>query len=116
MLEAVRRRDIEPVMSWHLAHEITRVLHRPKIRRYGVTEGQIERTIAMLGPWLPDVELAVDIRDPDDAPVVAAAITGNADAIVTGDRDFLDDDDLRDWLRERGIEVLTPRQLLDTLP
>ena len=116
VLEAVRQRVVEPVVSWQLAGEIARVLSRPKVRRYGVTDSQIDRTIAALGPWLPDVELSVDIRDPSDAPVVAAAIIGGADAIVTGDRDFLDDDDLRSWLRERGIEVLTPRQLLDQLP
>ena len=116
VLEAVRRRVVEPVVSWHLVDEISRVLSRPKFRRYGVTDSQVDRTIAAFGPWLPDVELSVDIRDPNDAPVVAAAIAGNADAIVTGDRDLLDDESLRSWLRERGIEVLTPRELVDRLP
>jgi predicted nucleic acid-binding protein len=45
-------------------------------------------------------------------PVVGAAIAGNATAIATGDRDLLDDADLRSWLQERRIEVVTPAAVL----
>ena len=37
----------------------------------------------ILGPLLPDVDIEVEIRDPADAPVVAAAVAGRAEAIVT---------------------------------
>jgi predicted nucleic acid-binding protein len=47
--------------------------------------------------------------------VVAAAIAGRADAIVTGDRDLLEDGTLRNWLRERGVDVMTPAELLERL-
>ena len=72
-------------------------------------------TLILLSPFLPTVEVDVALRDPDDAPVVAAAIVGRAQAIVTGDRDLLDDDALRAWLRERGVEVMTPAELLERL-
>lgn len=33
--------------------------------------------------------LAISIRDPNDRPIVAAAIAANADVLVTGDHDIL---------------------------
>ena len=115
MLDAVRRGELEPIVSWELARELSDVLRRPEIWRYGVTEPDVEAVLAVLGPLLPDIDIAVEIRDPDDAAVVAAAVAGAADAIVTGDRDLLDDDDLRAWLAALGIEVLTPAEALDRL-
>jgi predicted nucleic acid-binding protein len=70
----------------------------------------------VLGPLLPDVDVDVDLREPDDAPVMAAALAARADAIVTGDRDLLDDADLRGWLIARGIELLAPADLLERFP
>jgi predicted nucleic acid-binding protein len=61
------------------------------------------------------VDVDVDIRDAEDAPVVAAAVAGRADAIVTGDADLLDDAALREWLTERGVRLLSPRELLEEL-
>ena len=60
------------------------------------------------------MELDVAVRDPRDAPVVAAAVAGRAEAIVTGDADLLAAG-LCTWLAERGIEVLTPAELLERL-
>jgi len=115
VLDAVRRGDLEPIVSWELARELADVLRRPEIRRYGVTEGDVDDVLAVLGPLLPDVDISVEIRDPDDVAVVGAALAGAAAAIVTGDRDLLDDNILRSWLATRGIEVLTPAQTLDRL-
>jgi uncharacterized protein len=49
-------------------------------------------------------------RDPDDDYLVALATARHADAIVTGDPDLhaIDTEQL-------GIEILTPRQLVDRL-
>jgi predicted nucleic acid-binding protein len=69
----------------------------------------------VLGVILPDVEIDFAPRDPDDAAVVSSAVVGRADAIVTGDRGLLDDAELRVWLGERGIELLTPAELLERL-
>jgi predicted nucleic acid-binding protein len=72
-------------------------------------------TLILLYPALPDVDLDVPVRDLDNAPVVSAPVAGAAEAIVTGGRDLLEDDDLRAWLRERDIELLTPAELFDRL-
>lgn len=70
----------------------------------------------LLAPFLPTLDLEVPVRDPEDAPVVVAAVQGRAHAIVTGDRDLLTDVTLTAWLAERGIQALTPAALLQPLP
>jgi predicted nucleic acid-binding protein len=80
-----------------------------------VTEGHVEELLVVIGPLLPDVDVAIELRGPDDAPVVAAAVAARADGIVTGDRDLLDDQALRAWLAERAVVVLTPAEVLERL-
>jgi putative PIN family toxin of toxin-antitoxin system len=112
VLRAVRERRIDAITSWELAEEISEVLRRPKLRRYGLTKADIDEVVGLLAPFLPTVEFEGLIRDPDDRAVVNAALSAEADAIVTGDRDLLDDDDLHRRLASRGVRVLTPKELL----
>jgi len=48
-------------------------------------------------------------RDPNDDFILECAVTGNADLIVTGDKDLLS---LKSF---RGIHLVTPRQYLDRI-
>jgi putative PIN family toxin of toxin-antitoxin system len=103
------------VISWELAAELHDVLRRPKIRRYSVGDEDVRDLLSLIAADLPVVEVDVELRDPDDVPVVSAAVAGRAEAIVTGDRDLLDDLELRGWLLERGVEVLTPAELVERI-
>ena len=112
----MKARRIELVASWDLARELTETLLYPKLRRYAIDERDVEDVLILLAPTLPHIEIDVPLlRDPDDAPVIAAAVAGAADAIVTGERGLLDDDELRRWLLERKIELSTPADLLSRL-
>jgi putative PIN family toxin of toxin-antitoxin system len=94
---------------------VSDVLSRPKLQRYQLAAGDLIDLLQTLAWTLPTVDIDVDIRDPGDAPVVAAAVAGRADAIVTGDADLLDDAELREWLTARGVRLLSPSELLDEL-
>jgi predicted nucleic acid-binding protein len=62
-----------------------------------------------------EVDVDVELRDPGDRIVLAAAVAGAADAVVTGDRGLLDEGVIP-WLAGRGIALVTPTELLDELP
>lgn len=57
----------------------------------------------------PDTPPRVDVRDPDDAWVLAAALNGDADILVTGDRDLLA------VRHDTQLTILTPREWWDRL-
>jgi putative PIN family toxin of toxin-antitoxin system len=116
VLVAVRDRHLTAVASWGLAEEIVDVLRRPKLAgRYGISETDVADVLALLAPLLPEVDVDVPLRDPDDVPVVAAAVAGGAQAIITGDADLLADPAVRDWLADRSIEVITATEVLRQL-
>lgn len=54
-------------------------------------------------------------RDPKDHPVLATAIDGSANAIVTGDDDLRADDELRNAMATYAIELWGVQSLLDAL-
>ena len=111
----MRERRIEVVGSWDLAAELAAVLPRPKLRRYEISAEDIRELLILVGRDLPDVDVEVELRDPRDAPVVAAAIAGRAEAIVTGDRDLLEDEEPKAWLTAREVELISPAELLERL-
>ena len=115
-MDAVHARRLRALASWSLAEEIIDVLQRPAVRELGISQEMVTEVLLLLAPVLPDVESPVPSRDPEDARVVSSALASGAAAIVTGDRDLLDDAPLRALLAERGIEVLTPAELLGRLP
>jgi len=81
------------VTAPELLAELDRVLAYPKLRQY-YTEEEHKRFVALLMVLSEVVELPETIpricRDPDDDQVIACAVVGKADVIVSGDRDLLD--------------------------
>ena len=82
---------IVPLAGGETTRELLRVLCYPKFR---LTEVEREDALADYLPWCETMtvgaEVAVpDCRDPFDRPFLALALSGRADALVTGDGDLL---------------------------
>lgn len=95
-----------------LLEELARVLRYPRLQRYydGATR---DRFVALIAALSEIVELPDDIpsisRDPDDDRVIACAVVGRADVIVSGDKDLL-------VLKRVGdIPILTAAEFLERL-
>lgn len=75
-----------------LLEELDRVLRYPRLHRYYSEESRM-RYVALIAALSEVVELPGSVpricRDPDDDWVIACAVVGEADAIVSGDRDLL---------------------------
>ena len=95
-----------------LLGEIASVLGRERLRRYLSIE-EARRFVADLAGVMtlaedpPSPHPAV-CRDPGDDYLVALARAARVDALVTGDRDLLEMEDI-------GVAVITPRELVERL-
>ena len=88
--------------------EAGRVLNYPKIsKKYKLTDDDIKRSITNLLRYstLIDDPPAINAikEDPEDNKILAAAVAGKADYIISGDAHLLG---LR---RYEGIEIVTPK-------
>ena len=86
--------QFDVVSSHEQLTEIGRVLAYPKIRRILKWDDQrIEQFIKQLYIRVevaePESTGVEALRDPDDAPILGALVTAEADLLVTGDRDLL---------------------------
>jgi len=102
----------EILVSEELMRELLSVLARPKFarligpaRRLAFVE-ELE-SVAIHVPTTAHVRAC---RDPDDDHVLALALSGNADVIVTGDQDLLILDPFQ------GVRILSPRDYCGTRP
>lgn len=113
IIDATLDGRIELVMSPRLLKEIADVLSRPRIRkRLSAEDAQlfladVAAQVLMLADPLDPPSVC---RDPDDDYLVALAVVAAADVLVSGDGDLLAVEPDR-----AGVEVLTPRQLIDRL-
>ena len=105
---------VELVISPAMIKEIERVFHYPKLikllRKNGVTPDEIGSLIKELTSTavITAGKLALDVikDDPSDNFVLACAVEGRADFIVSGD------DHLKDLKTFEGIEILSPATFL----
>lgn len=113
VLHALRDHRYRILYNRAILDELVDVLARPWLSdEYGVTEVDVEALLRLL--LLRGEEVEVErvfsaSRDPHDDKFLAAAAAGDADAVVSGDRDLLDLD------RPEGIPVLTPAEFLARL-
>ena len=114
VIEAAAGRVISLLLSEDLIREAAVVLRRPKFARQMAAAASdapsiidtIRRRCELV---VPAAISAPQLRDQRDLPVLAAAVGGNADLIVTGDKDLL----VLKSFQEIGI--VNPVELLHTL-
>ncbi len=104
--------DFTFLVCLQLLEELDRVVRYPKLQRYFDAETGLRfvALVAALGEPidLPD-ELPRIVRDPKDDYLVACALAGEADFLVSGDEDLL-------HLQKAGKTlILSARQFLDLL-
>ena len=90
-------------------HELADVLARPKFDPYLTIAERQEflRVLGRIAEMVPIVYTVHACRDPRDDKFLDLAVNGEADLIVTGDRDLLVLQTFRD------IPVITPAQYLE---
>jgi putative PIN family toxin of toxin-antitoxin system len=115
VLDAWRERRYLLIVSAAIITEIRATLAYPRIRRkYAITDEDVEQLVtllerdALLVPGDAEVASAIP-EDPADEMVLACALDGQADMIISGDRHLLD---LNSY---QSIPILTVRQFLERL-
>lgn len=115
IVEAWRNRDYVLVTSPAIIAETRATLNYPRIRRkYGITDEDVAQLTelleqdALLVPGEADVTGAIP-ADPSDEKILACALDGQADLIVSGNLHLLD------LLQYRGISIVNARRFLAQL-
>ncbi|HXP63419.1 MAG TPA: putative toxin-antitoxin system toxin component, PIN family [Dongiaceae bacterium] len=119
LLRELLRQGWTILLSGEMLVELARVLRYPHLQaRYNLAETDIYDYIQFLRQAtervVPDMALAVPIRDVADTAVVQTAIAGEADLICTLDTDFCDVAMTR-FLSQAGIQVLDDVALMQML-
>ena len=115
LLNAWRERRFLMLTSSAIIAELRAVLQYPHIRKkYTLSDNEIEQTITLLEHdallVTGEAEVAGSVPDdPKDEMVLACAVDGEADVIVSGDHHLKDLESFRD------IPIMTARQFLDQL-
>ena len=102
------------VTSLYLVEELAHVFTYPRIvKRIRLDEPEVDAILAALlsqAEMAPgELELPGVTRDPKDDAVVACAVEGEADYIVSGDEDLLVLNVYKD------VKIVTPRQFMSIL-
>ena len=108
LVEQAFRGEYELVTSEALLDEFEEVL-RERFARPALLARALREELASIADMSRPQRIPRASRDPADDMVLAAALGGHADAIVTGDKDLLD------LGAYEGMPVLTTRQALAKL-
>jgi putative PIN family toxin of toxin-antitoxin system len=107
VLTALLEHRFQLVTSEQLITELSEVAQRPRLQKR-ITPLDLHELLELL-EWYGEPVVLKTIpprcRDPKDHPVLATAIDGKADGIVSGDDDLRADDELRNAMDEYGISL-----------
>lgn len=89
--------------------ELADVLNREKFDKYVTHDERMRFMVGFLkiAEMIEINETIVACRDPKDDKLLELAVSGEADFLVTGDKDLLVLNPFR------GVEIITPREFLD---
>jgi len=102
LLDALITGDCEIIVGEAVIDEFSRIA-RDKFR---MPRDLVESTVAFLGGHtvVPHTDMAMAAcPDPDDVPIIGAALAGDADLFVTGDKALLELGEIE------GLPIVTPR-------
>lgn len=111
LLAAVKDGDVTLITSEEQLQELHRVLYRLNAQvRPDEAESLVDglRAVGVIATDLPDVD---DSPDPDDNQILATAIAGGADVIVSGDKKHM-----LSVGRVGAVPIVTARDALNWLP
>jgi putative PIN family toxin of toxin-antitoxin system len=97
------------LMSEPLWEEVVDVLHRARLQRYFTSEER-DTFLSYLdskAEWVSAIPRFEVCRDPKDNMSLDLAVSGNADCVVTSDKDLLVLDPFQ------GIRIITPEAFLE---
>jgi putative PIN family toxin of toxin-antitoxin system len=91
IVTAWRHGLLEVALSRHILDELKRVLPRlPRVRMTPVQVRDLADSFAFLADIVePQGKHDMDLRDPDDQPVLLTLLAAKASYLVTGDKDLL---------------------------
>jgi len=117
ILTAFNEGRFQLVMSQPLFDEFHLVWNRPRLKqRIDATQAlRLEQQLRYRSIWVEVSTIPPNCRDPKDLPVLATAIDGAAEIIVSGDNDLRADDRLREALKTHDIRLLGVNSFLDAL-
>lgn len=108
LLRYIENEIITLLLDERILMEYREVLHRQKFK---FEDGLIDETMALLdrlGEFIFAAHLGTRIPDPDDIPFLEVALSGHADALVTGNK--------KDYGKvQANLSILSPRECIDFL-
>ena len=115
LAQYLREKRFAIVTSDALLAELIAVAARPKFARY-FNQDDIDELIVLILARSEQVKLNIEIdlyRDPKDNFLLDLAASAHADCLVTGDKDFLDDNALKKTMQENyGVKVVSVVEFL----
>lgn len=107
ILIALHEKKFKVIISDALLSELKDVVNRPRLKKR-INPLDAEDLLALLewdGESVALKTIPPRCRDPKDHPVLATAIDGRANAIVSGDDELRADEELREVMASYGIQL-----------